>query len=382
MSELLIHIGGAKTGSTALQNSLHAAQSALQAQGIYAAGNLRHKVRNPAQLALMFTFEPDSWYCKRFNISSIKAFKQHIAPIRQALKLELTQAAKSFRQSILSSEHLGFMLDSEDKIKLLRDTLTPAYDRARIVHYFRDPISLCRAEYSEALRAEYTGSYQRFCLETIQKKRPTIRYGMLAEQWAAVFGISNCHFASGIRNTLKNNHITHDFAQYLLAESPFSETQFRDQSTTNPSLKRIGCTAFRLINIELPYWIISEGKTCVNTLNTELKKNVERLLARGDEIISCPVEDEVFKTAYHDILHLRRYARPVADRCLETADSLLRYQAASNPSQPDEVAMAAGLISEAAEIIARERQSNESLKPATKLALEKVAALMRRHKQS
>lgn len=199
--KILLHMGQGKTGTTALQRSLHMSRDRLRQQGILypclSPGTVAHHM-------LMALCESDDHIpphvIERFR--SVDVLRATAAAALYNLRLEVEREQP--KVMILSSETFIFGLRRPGKEKLAR-LLLPFSTEVLPVVYVREPGALYRSRLQERMRVAAT---------TLQPGPQRIRDAI--EDTEAVWGqIAVCRFDPG---TLAGGDILKDFANRFLSD--------------------------------------------------------------------------------------------------------------------------------------------------------------------
>lgn len=146
----IVHIGTAKTGTTAIQSFLQSNRSALLARGILIPKSLGHAGHR--KLAVMARENPgrDNFF-KRIGIQDVGEQQEAIRNWMAAWDLEI--ASTPAKTCLISSEHLHSNLQSTAEVEYLRKLLFERFESVRIVIYIRDQLDLALSLRSTALKS-------------------------------------------------------------------------------------------------------------------------------------------------------------------------------------------------------------------------------------
>lgn len=199
--KILLHIGQGKTGTTALQRSLHAARDRLRPKGIlypsFSLGSVAHHM-------LIALCESDDRIPPHViePFRNLDALRASAAAALYNLRLEVER--KQPKVMILSSETFIFGLGRAGKEKLAR-LLQPFSAEVLPVVYVREPGALYRSRLQERMRIAAT---------TLPPGPQRIRDAI--EDTEAVWGqIAVCQFDTGM---LAGGDILKDFATRFLSD--------------------------------------------------------------------------------------------------------------------------------------------------------------------
>lgn len=181
------HIGGEKTGSTALQWSMSQGREALAASGVLyprALGEVNHV------LAYVYASEGGVDELKgQFGVQSRDDLAALRIKVRQELGRELAQ--RTFHTAVVSNEHLSSRLAAPSELECLRDLFRALDPDASfgVIYYARPQWDLIASSYSTHVK---TGG-------TLPLRDPVERFAgrvlshyTIVKRWAGVFGAENC----------------------------------------------------------------------------------------------------------------------------------------------------------------------------------------------
>lgn len=219
-----LHIGPAKTGTSAIQASLRKAAGTLHDRGFHYPG----QERNHIFMASAFLEEPGKL---QYNLAAGRtdpaAIAAHHAAALQTFEDEL--AASGCQSVIISSEHLSTL--GPDGIARLRDWLAPRFAQIRVICYARSPVLQMPS------RLQQTVKIGRQRLEQALKSPPVTRYQALIEPWVAVFGRAAVDVRAFPGDPPERRDVVEDF---LRAVGAWSETDEIEVIPANPSLSGAG----------------------------------------------------------------------------------------------------------------------------------------------
>ena len=142
MRNLILHIGTAKTGTTAIQTFLMKNIMQLKEKRIFIPQTpMINKNGNHRWLQLIannLDHKDDFSRSQKFKDKNDR--QEKILFKENQFILECKNASKNFETCILSSEHFQFRLRKKEEIERLRDLLGKVFDNISIVIYIRDPL--------------------------------------------------------------------------------------------------------------------------------------------------------------------------------------------------------------------------------------------------
>ena len=172
--DLLLHIGAPKTGSTAIQASLHSARDILADAGACYPG----MERNHRFVVSAFMRNPDAFDYNRHANRRGEDTRRHNAECLAALEADI--ASRDWTRVILSAEHL--VLLNPPEIAALRDYADQHFASVTVLLYVRDPIRQSLSQIQEQVK---NGAAR---LEDCLADPPTSGYRALIRRWQTVFG--------------------------------------------------------------------------------------------------------------------------------------------------------------------------------------------------
>lgn len=269
----ILHIGTEKTATTTLQDWLYDNQSELSKGGIYLSDNLSKN--NNRLVPAYFQGHLDDW-AMRNGISSDAEKLQYFEGFIERLKREIQTATKTHNYFVITSEHLHSRVRKKDEIEQLYIFLSSVFDEVEVVCYFRDQFDVAVSLYSTALKVNSAASVESF-VEMASPDNYYYNYLKIADNWAGVFGKTNCNFRIYDRSNFIGNDIRLDFLSVI--DDGFDAAKLNmDRVASNEALSRLQVAAFRAINLNIPYW--RNDKLGVNKNNQHAKllaANVESL---------------------------------------------------------------------------------------------------------
>jgi hypothetical protein len=184
-SDLILHIGAPKTGTTALQYFLSKESKALHKAGCRAVF-----LFNPSSrlFAEMFgQLDGGELFFRRNGINSAYRTAWHFGKRIPFIVLRLAASSFMSRKTIISSEHLFLRLSDKKQISDLQKFLKPFFRSIRVVFYSRDKSDFAKSLYWEMLKAGGTVT-----LEDYLKDIPShFDEKFVVSSWSEVFGAKN-----------------------------------------------------------------------------------------------------------------------------------------------------------------------------------------------
>ena len=148
---LVVHIGRSKTGTTSFQETLRENRELLAVNGITIPSFF--KSSNHGALALAFSNQPG-----RIGKSYAVENEQDRLKLQQELAHSLSQDITDGTW-IMTSEHLGSKLKSEEEVKNLYSFLCNYFDEIHIMAVVRRPDDLAASAYAESIKSGRTWNF-------------------------------------------------------------------------------------------------------------------------------------------------------------------------------------------------------------------------------
>ena len=266
----ILHIGTEKTATTTLQYWLYDNRLQLSKVGLYLSDNLGKP--NNRKIPAYFQDHFDD-YAMRNGYSSNAEKALYFKGFIERLKSEIEGAEKTQNYFVISSEFLHSRVRKVDEIERLHDFLSSVFDELEVVCYFRDQFDVVISLYSTALRGNSQASVESF-VEQAKPENYYFNYLQIADNWAGVFGPSNCNFRIYDRSKFTGGDIRLDFLS-VVDKGIDTATLNMDTSQRNESLTALQGAAFRALNRNTPYW--RNDKHRANQDNLNAKKMIAEL---------------------------------------------------------------------------------------------------------
>lgn len=184
----VLHIGLEKTGTTSIQTWLYANERSLLAQGI----GLTHafSIPNNWDFVNFFQNKLDDWAVHR-RIRTLKDKKRYFANFEGTLGRELENL--NVPRVVITSEHFSSRLRTTGELEKLRDFLSLWFDEIKILAWFRPQWEVATSSWSTSIKSGNTEQLDTW-LSRIVETNYYFNYKRIADNWASVFGNSNCYF--------------------------------------------------------------------------------------------------------------------------------------------------------------------------------------------
>ncbi len=242
-----LHIGTEKTGTTSIQNFLAANREALERGGFFYPSSFG--LPNQVGLAA-YTGEPErvADLLRGFGYgSSAEDAARFRRTLEERFRQEVSDRESADEVLLLSSEHLHSRARRSDGIARLRDFLAGFCREITVVVYLRRQdqlaVSLSSTHYK-------TGKSNRFELPRIGRALPYYYdYQAILENYAAIFGQSQCVVRLFERGTLRGGDV---IADYSLVTGLPSSLALRILPEQNQSLTTLGQRLLAELNKHFP----------------------------------------------------------------------------------------------------------------------------------
>lgn len=245
----ILHIGTEKTGTTILQDWLYDNQAEFSKVGVYLSDNLGKT--NNRLVPAYYLDHLDDWATHN-RISNDAEKRQYFEGFTERLTNEILTAKETHNYFIITSEHLHSRIRKKEEIERLYSYLISVFDEIELVCYFRDQFDLAVSLYSTALKVNSLASVEQF-IENASPENYYYNYLQIAENWAGVFGNTNCNFRIYDRSKFIDNDIRLDFLSVVDGGIDAAKLNM-NRASSNESLSLLQGAAFRAINRNIPYW--------------------------------------------------------------------------------------------------------------------------------
>ena len=267
--QIILHIGGEKTGTTSLQRFLFRNRELMKKRGMLFPITLGSE--NHMLLAVYASPNEDTADLRAMlNLTSDEMLDRTCAELPQMLHDEIRQS--QCQTVILSNEHCSSRLRKDESVARLFQLLDPIADNLRVIMYLRRQDQLLLSSYSTSVKS---GNTQELRLPT-KNEYCHFDYANILDRWAKYFGVDNIDVRIYEPEALKDNDIVSDFIQAL--ELPISTVDFRKESQRlNRTLDFRTLEFLRLFNKHVPY--IASG--VINPKRVGLLPLLEELSING-----------------------------------------------------------------------------------------------------
>lgn len=245
----ILHIGMEKTATTTLQGWLYDNQAGLSKVGVYLSDNLGKT--NNRLVPAYFQGHLNAWAMRSW-INSDAEKMPYFEGFIERLKSEIQTAKKTHNYFVITSEYLHSRVRKKDEIEQLYIFLSSMFDEVEVVCYFRDQFDVAVSLYSTALKVDSFASVESF-VDQAEPENYYYNYLQIADNWAGVFGKTNCNFRIYDRSKFIGNDIRLDFLSVIDSGIDAAKLNM-DKDANNESLSLLQGAAFRAINRNIPYW--------------------------------------------------------------------------------------------------------------------------------
>lgn len=240
MKQLILHIGMHKTGTTALQETLHAARRDLVSHGI----NYLDMGANHSQP--LFSIFGEKLTAYRANLKAGLDTKEAIASYASDAKARLQRllSENTAPVTIISAEDLSLL--RRPAVPKLRDFLSPYFDSILVVAYVRRPVSFINSLAVQAVKGGAT-------LKALHENPPSPDYQWRFNKFLQAFGEQQMRLRLYDPATLKAGSVVTDF--FELASLPHSALPTADEPILNKSLSAPAVNFLSETNKRTPMYI-------------------------------------------------------------------------------------------------------------------------------
>lgn len=274
---IFLHIGGAKTGTSTIQESLLQNKKKLADLGYsYLHMDGRNEYRDlPAYC--MNQDRVDNY----FKINLINNAEQRRV-FDESFLVDFHEKMQSLPDKthtvIISSEHLSARLRTVEEIARLKALLSDYASEIRVCYYIREQADKIASAYSTRIKTGGTLSFDEYFASVEDGK--DIDYEQILRKWEAVFGQGNIQLRIFDRREFHGGDLLKDFF-YLLhgSEMKSLDTQV---TTQNTSLSSAGIIIARWVNKVIPAFRPNRGvsklnRALINLISSYVKGQPVRL---------------------------------------------------------------------------------------------------------
>lgn len=241
--DLVLHIGGEKTGSTRIQGILAKRRAELAAQGVILPRSVEVGPGWSLRLALVAAGEEAEEVTWRFaHVHDPRARDAAVARWRRALEAEV--ARSDARAAVISSEHLQSQPLSAERLRAFAAWLRGVFGRVQVVCYLRDPVEGTVSLHSTALKSGAVSSAPPPPEDEVVRRR--FDHAAILGRWAEAFGRDAMEVRLFRRDELVGGDVWADFHACALA--PLGVSVPPIEAPGNESLDRVGFAVLPRVN--------------------------------------------------------------------------------------------------------------------------------------
>lgn len=307
--KIFLHIGGVKTGTSSIQESLLQNKDLLLEQGIY---YLHMKGRNEYR-DLPAYCSNQGYYDHHFEINYVnnaearQAFdKNFLATFDSKMK----NIPANIHTVVLSSEHLSFQLHHQEEVERLKLLLADYSKDIEVCYYIREQVGMVSSAYSTRIKTGYTLSFEQFC--EMYMANPANDYNAILQLWEHAFGQDKIKLRLYEQSEFINADLLEDF--YHCIERGLAHHLNINIPQHNRSLSRLGIVFARFVNNLIPVFNHKKGVSNVNRALIKLitehvggksikpspkqKDTIKKYFAPGNELVRkryFPEREELFR---------------------------------------------------------------------------------------
>lgn len=319
MTDLVLHIGTEKTGSTSIQNALAVRRDQLAARGILyprLTGTPNH-----TELALLGLGDSPADALQMQELA--RTGQDHAAYVATAMqRLDAEIAASGADKVVLSNEHCHGRVSGGSFVTRLRDHLAPRFASVQIIVYLRRQDRMAVSHHSTRLREGGLGQV----LPPRAAEVPYYNYARLLDMYAEGFGADAITVRLFEPGRLTGGDVVHDF----FATAGLGIDAPPHKIVVNPSVSRQQARFLTLFNASFP--LVLNG--ALNPARGPVMEAIDDVL-RGPQARPSRAAAEAFLDQFAaDNARLRDRFLPDLDRPSLFDDSFDEYPEESDLEVP------------------------------------------------
>lgn len=260
--ECVLHIGAAKTGSTAIQTALTRQSEELLEHGVFYPASLRYRHGVTHRKLSLYAVDARR-RGGRFTPADVENERNDL---RRNLSEELASLSRRPSVLLLSSEHCQSRLQSTAEIAVLKNLLSDYCDHVTVILYLRPQHEAALSVYSTNIKEGRPSAHP---LSEDSVFPGYYDYGALVQRWTSVFAKDDLVVRTFERARLVAGDLLTDFGD--AADLPVKLVPA--PSAVNPSLSPRGLHVLGAINRVLPHKVLGRS----NPLRTPARWAVEAL---------------------------------------------------------------------------------------------------------
>jgi len=263
--ECVLHIGAAKTGSTAIQTALTRQSEELLEYGAFYPASLRYRHGVTHRKLSLYAADPGSR--GRLTPADVENERNDL---RRKLSEELASLPRRPDVLLLSSEHCQSRLHTTAEVAVLKNLLSDYCDHVTVILYLRPQHEAALSFYSTNIKEGRPSAHP---LSEDLVPPGYYDYGALVQRWSTVFAKEDLVVRTFERARLVGGDLLADFGD--AADLPVKLTP--GPTAVNPSLSPRGLRVLGAINRVLPAKVLGRS----NLLRTPSIRAVEALFPGG-----------------------------------------------------------------------------------------------------
>jgi len=243
----VIHIGWEKTGTTSIQQYLHARSKYLAGKGVFylsSPGRIEHAYLSHACLNL----EKHSHLHKLKGLDSEEDRRLFRDDVFGDFRQKMSDLPPKYHTVLISSEHFSTVLDTSSEVIRLRKVLSEFSEDIEIIAYIRDQEDQIVSAYSTRLKSGAVLKFSEHLDSNLKYAR--FNYAEALALWGDVFGDSKVNVGV-YSNTPNSGHsLIDDFLSRV--SNSLRVANGHTVRRKNKSLSKFGCQLLRRVNLLTP----------------------------------------------------------------------------------------------------------------------------------
>ncbi|MCD4697087.1 MAG: hypothetical protein K8S16_12695, partial [Bacteroidales bacterium] len=206
-TDLILHIGTEKTGTTTIQEFLHLNRKLLANNGFYFPKSIGMRNHRPLATWCLSDKRIDN-FLRMNNLTETTRREKWKEDFINQFEEELSGLNPEIKQVIISSEHFSSLLKQPGELETLKYLLDKWFKNIWIIVYLRRQDGLLISRYSTACR---TGIVSKNILQDPSKLQSFFNYHYLLNNWSRIFGKENIFPAIFEKSMFYNSDLLSDF---------------------------------------------------------------------------------------------------------------------------------------------------------------------------
>lgn len=307
---IFLHIGGAKTGTSTIQEFLLQNRQTLSQHGyIYLHMEGRNEYRDLSSYCMNQDCIDD--YFKRKFINNSEKRKKFDEEFLTEFQKKMETIPPSTHTVIISSEHLSSRLHAINEVQRLKQLFSNYTSDFKICFYIRNQADKATSSYSTAVKSGYSHSFEHYFKGFL--KRYDNNYDQVLRLWENVFAKENITVRLFDRSEFIDGDLLQDFLSTL--DGKLANHLNTRISTHNTSLSSNGIFLARYVNKMIPVFNSKKGVSKLNStliklitlydigkpikLNQQQKQTILKNYESSNEMVRLkyfPERDTLFRT--------------------------------------------------------------------------------------